>query len=302
MRVVEEVSKLIVGRRKEVFLLLASLVSGGHVLIEGVPGVAKTLLAKAFAYTLGLEYKRIQFTPDILPSDITGTYVFDQRSGEFVFRKGPIFTNILLADEINRASPKTQSALLEAMQEQQVTIEGVTYSLPKPFMVIATLNPIETEGVFPLPEAQLDRFSLKISLGYPSPKEESEILHRQLSIRRWIISRVACRDDVLRLQEMFWDVHVSDVVERYIVDIVVSTRRHKLVRLGASPRATVHLYLISKAYALLNGRDYVLPDDVKELVLPVLSHRIILNPDALYNGIRGEDVIKDVLEKIIVPA
>lgn len=302
MRVVEEVSKLIVGRRKEIFLLLASLVSGGHVLIEGVPGVAKTLLAKAFAYTLSLEYKRIQFTPDILPSDITGTYVFDQRSGEFVFRKGPIFTNILLADEINRASPKTQSALLEAMQEQQVTIEGVTYSLPKPFMVIATLNPIETEGVFPLPEAQLDRFSLKISLGYPSPKEESEILHRQLSIRKWIISRVACRDDVLRLQEMFWDVHVSDVVERYIVDVVVSTRRHKLVRLGASPRATVHLYLISKAYALLNGRDYVLPDDVKNLVLPVLSHRIILNPDALYNGIRGEDVIKDVLKKIIIPA
>lgn len=302
MRVVEEVSKLIVGRRKEIFLLLASLVSGGHVLIEGVPGVAKTLLAKAFAYTLSLEYKRIQFTPDILPSDITGTYVFDQRSGEFVFRKGPIFTNILLADEINRASPKTQSALLEAMQEQQVTIEGVTYSLPKPFMVIATLNPIETEGVFPLPEAQLDRFSLKISLGYPSPKEESEILHRQLSIRKWIIGRVACRDDVLRLQEMFWDVHVSDVVERYIVDVVVSTRRHKLVRLGASPRATVHLYLISKAYALLNGRDYVLPDDVKNLVLPVLSHRIILNPDALYNGIRGEDVIKDVLKKIIIPA
>jgi len=302
LNVVEEVSKIVIGRRNEVYLLLTSLISGGHVLIEGVPGVAKTLLAKAFAYTLDLDYKRIQFTPDLLPSDITGTYIFDQRSKDFVFRKGPIFTNILLADEINRASPKTQSALLEAMQEQQVTVEGHTFDLPRPFMVIATLNPIETEGVFPLPEAQLDRFMMKIVLDYPSPKEELEILHRQILIHKWLINKVASREDIFNLQRLFWDIHVSEAVERYIIELVMFTRKHKYVKLGASPRATVHLYLASKAYALLMGRDYVLPDDVKKLAIPILSHRIILTPDALYNGVRGEEVVKDILNKITVPA
>lgn len=302
IRLVEEISKVIVGRSREALLLLAALVAGGHVLIEGVPGVAKTLLAKAFASILGLEYKRVQFTPDMLPADVLGTFVFDQRINDFVFRKGPIFTNILLADEINRASPKTQSALLEAMQEQQVSIEGKTFPLPKPFMVIATLNPIETEGVFPLPEAQLDRFMMRIRLGYPSPKEEIEILRKQEAIYKWRLEVVASSNDILRLQEMVWKVHVSDLVEKYIVDLVQSTRRHEMVRYGASPRASVHLYLASRAYALLSGRDYVVPDDVKAIALEVLAHRIILKPDALYSGITQEDIVVDVLRKTVVPA
>ncbi len=301
-RLVEELSKVIVGRSREAILLLTTLVAGGHVLIEGVPGVAKTLLAKAFASALGLEYKRVQFTPDMLPADILGTFVFDRRINDFIFRRGPVFTNILLADEINRASPKTQSALLEAMQEQQVSIEGRTFPLPKPFMVIATLNPIETEGVFPLPEAQLDRFMMRIKLRYPSPKEEIEILRKQEDIYKWRIEIIASSSDVLRLQEMMWKVHVSDLVEKYIVDLVQSTRRHEMVRYGASPRASVHLYLASRAYALLSGRDYVVVDDVKAVALEVLAHRIILKPDALYSSITQEDIVVDALKKTIVPA
>ncbi len=301
-RLVEELSKVIVGRSREAILLLTTLVAGGHVLIEGVPGVAKTLLAKAFASALGLEYKRVQFTPDMLPADILGTFVFDRRINDFIFRRGPVFTNILLADEINRASPKTQSALLEAMQEQQVSIEGRTFPLPKPFMVIATLNPIETEGVFPLPEAQLDRFMMRIKLRYPSPKEEIEILRKQEDIYKWRIEIIASSSDVLKLQEMMWKVHVSDLVEKYIVDLVQSTRRHEMVRYGASPRASVHLYLASRAYALLSGRDYVVVDDVKAIALEVLAHRIILKPDALYSSITQEDIVVDALKKTIVPA
>ncbi len=295
-RVVEEVSRIVVGRREEILLLLTSLVAEGHVLIEGVPGVAKTLLSKAFAYVLGLDFSRVQFTPDLLPNDIIGTYIYDQKKNEFILRRGPIFTNVLLVDEINRASPKTQSALLEAMQEKQVTIEGNTLQLPQPFMVIATLNPVETEGVFPLPEAQLDRFMMRIFLDYPSPFEEKEILLKQKTINEFKIKPVISRNEVLEIMRNVWDVRVSEEVLSYIIDIVNATRRHERVRLGVSPRGSVHLYMASKAYALLNGRDYVLPDDVKKLVVPVLAHRIILKPEAMYEGVDKRDVIKEVLK------
>ncbi len=295
-RVVEEISRIVVGRREEILLLLTSLVAGGHVLIEGVPGVAKTLLSKAFAYVLGLDFSRVQFTPDLLPNDIIGTYIYDQKRNEFVLRRGPIFTNVLLVDEINRASPKTQSALLEAMQEKQVTIEGNTLQLPQPFIVIATLNPVETEGVFPLPEAQLDRFMMRIFLDYPSPFEEKEILLKQKTINEFKIKPVISRNEVLEIMENVWNVRVSEEVLSYIIDIVNATRRHEKVRLGASPRGSVHLYMASKAYALLNGRDYVLPDDVKKLAVPVLAHRIILKPEAIYEGVDKREVIREVLK------
>ena len=295
-RVVEEISRIVVGRREEILLLLTSLVAGGHVLIEGVPGVAKTLLSKAFAYVLGLDFSRVQFTPDLLPNDIIGTYIYDQKRNEFVLRRGPIFTNVLLVDEINRASPKTQSALLEAMQEKQVTIEGNTLQLPQPFIVIATLNPVETEGVFPLPEAQLDRFMMRIFLDYPSPFEEKEILLKQKTINEFKIKPVISRNEVLEIMENVWNVRVSEEVLSYIIDIVNATRRHEKVRLGVSPRGSVHLYMASKAYALLNGRDYVLPDDVKKLAVPVLAHRIILKPEAIYEGVDKREVIREVLK------
>ncbi len=295
-RVVKEVSRIVVGRREEILLLLTSLVAGGHVLIEGVPGVAKTLLSKAFAYVLGLDFSRVQFTPDLLPNDIIGTYIYDQKRNEFVLRRGPIFTNVLLVDEINRASPKTQSALLEAMQEKQVTIEGNTLQLPQPFMVIATLNPVETEGVFPLPEAQLDRFMMRVFLDYPSPFEEKEILLKQKTINEFKIKPVISRNEVLEIMGSIWDVRVSEEVLSYIIDIVNATRRHEKVRLGVSPRGSVHLYMASKAYALLNGRNYVLPDDVKKLAVPVLAHRIILKPEAIYEGVDKREVIREVLK------
>ncbi len=294
-RIIGEISKIVVGRRREIILLLTSLLAGGHVLVEGVPGVAKTLLSKAFAYALSLDFKRVQFTPDLLPNDIIGTYIYDQRRNEFVLRKGPIFTNILLVDEINRASPKTQSALLEAMQEKQVTIEGNTLRLPEPFMVIATLNPIETEGVFPLPEAQLDRFMMKIFLDYPSPFEEKEILIRQKIIDKFAVEPVVSRSDVLEMCKSVWDVKVSDEVLSYIIDLVNTIRRHEKVKLGVSPRGSVHLYMASRAYALLNGRGYVIPDDVKELAVPVLAHRIILKPEAVYEGVDKRDIVREAL-------
>ena len=300
--IVREVSKIVVGKRKETLLLLTSLLAGGHVLIEGVPGVAKTLLSKAFALTLNLDFNRVQFTPDLLPNDIIGTYIYDQKRNEFVLRKGPIFTNILLVDEINRASPKTQSALLEAMQEKQVTIEGETLELPEPFMVIATLNPIETEGVFPLPEAQLDRFMMKIYLDYPSPFEEKEILVRQKIINEFMVRPVVTREELLEISGRVWDVRVSDEILSYIIDIVNAIRRHEKVRLGVSPRGSVHLYMASKAYALLNGRNYVLPDDVKRLAVPVLAHRIILKPEAIYEGVDKRAIVREILETVSLKA
>ncbi len=301
-RIIGEVSRVIVGKEREARLIITSLLAKGHVLLVGVPGVSKTSLAKAISYSLNLSFKRIQFTPDLLPADVLGTMVYDQAKGEFRFRRGPIFANIVLADEINRASPRTQSAFLEAMQEGQVTIEGITYRLPQPFIVIATMNPIEFEGVYPLPEAQIDRFMLKIDIGYPSRDEEKDILKRIDVIEEFDVKRVATGEDVERARRLVREVHVSEPVIEYIVDIVRATRNHPLVRLGASPRASIFLLRASQAWAAINGRDYVTPDDVKEVAVPVLAHRLILKA-----GHAGEEntqarIVEGILESVPTPS
>ncbi len=275
--ILEEVSKFIIGREKEIKYLVIALLSEGHVLLEGVPGIAKTLLAKVFAQTLGLKFKRIQFTPDLLPSDIIGAYIFDMKSQDFIFMEGPIFTNVLLADEINRATPKTQSALLEAMQERQVTVSGVTRSLDRPFLVIATQNPLELEGTYPLPEAQLDRFMMRIILNYPNPEEEMEVLRRYGKNLEVNAKNVTTKDETLRMIKKLDDVHVSKDVEKYVIDIIKKSREDKRLTLGVSTRAAVLLIRACKALAAIYGRDYVIPDDVKELLFPTLNHRMILS-------------------------
>jgi MoxR-like ATPase len=274
------------------------------VLLEDYPGLAKTLIAKSFAAALGLEFRRIQFTPDLLPGDITGSYVYDRAQGQFELRKGPIFTNILLADEINRASPKTQSALLEAMQEGQVTLEGETMALPEPFIVIATQNPIEYEGTFPLPEAQLDRFLMKLAVGYPTPDEEQEILRRRRARRSDAIAvrHVTNQDELLALREAIENVYVNPDIERYIVQLVDATRRDRRVAVGASPRGSLALLKLARVQAALDGRDYLLPDDVKGFVKPALIHRLILTPDFWMQRRAADDVIAEVLRAIAVPA
>jgi len=302
-RVLAEVGKVIVGKRNVLEKLLVALLARGHVLIEDYPGLAKTLMAKALAQALGLEFKRVQFTPDLLPADITGSYVFNQRTGSFELRRGPVFTNILLADEINRAPPKTQSALLEAMQERQVTLDGVTYKLEEPFFVIATQNPIEFEGVYPLPEAQLDRFAMRLRVGYPSEEEEVEILRRRIArgsdeVR---VEVVASRDDVLSMQRAVEKVHVDEDVLRYIVAVARATRRHPRVEVGVSPRGAETLMKLSRALAALRGRDYVIPDDVKELAADALAHRLVLRAEQWVRGVEPESVIADVLSSIPVP-
>ncbi|MDW8010724.1 MAG: MoxR family ATPase [Sulfolobales archaeon] len=299
-KVVSEVEKKIVGKRREVELILATLISEGHVLLEGVPGVAKTLLAKTISSTLGLDFKRIQSTPDMLPSDIIGVVVYNPRTSEFNFRRGPVFTNILLVDEINRAPPKTQSALLEAMQERQVTVEGVTYSLPRPFLVIATMNPIETEGTFPLSEAQIDRFLAKVEIGYPTIAETVSILDRYYEIMFEPVKPVLGPRDVLTLIELVREIAVDQNL-KYISAVVQATRDHPMVKLGASPRGAIATYLLSKAVAIMRGRDYVTPDDVKYVAHSTLSHRIILRTEARISGIRAGDVVADVLEKVEIP-
>lgn len=302
-RVLDEVQKVVVGKRDELKIIIASIIAGGHILLEGVPGVAKTTMARAVASALNLEFKRIQFTPDLLPADIIGTYVFDQKTGEFKLRRGPIFANIILADEINRASPRTQSAFLEAMQEKQVTIEGETYKLPEPFTVIATMNPIELEGVFPLPEAQIDRFLVKLDITYPTREEMKEIIRRLDVIERWPIEPVANADDVKLASELLSNVYVDDSILDYIIDIVDETRKHPLVRLGGSPRAVISMVKLSQALALLSGRGYVIPDDIKLVAKPVLSHRILLKPEAEIEGsIRPEDVVEQALARIPTPS
>jgi MoxR-like ATPase len=298
-----EVKKVVVGKDREIKIMLASLIARGHILLEGVPGVAKTTLAKALASAMNLEFKRIQFTPDLLPADIIGTYVYDQRSGEFKFRKGPIFANIVLADEINRASPRTQSAFLEAMQERQVTVEGDRYKLPEPFVVIATMNPIELEGVFPLPEAQIDRFLVKIKVSYPTRDELKEIAKRIDIIESWPITPVASAEDVLKASEALKEVYIDDVLIDYIVELVEATRKVPVVRLGASPRAVIALVKLSKAIALINGRDYVIPDDIKEIAKPVLRHRLLLKPEAeVERSIDPDNVIDEILKEIPTPS
>lgn len=285
-------------------LVLTSILADGHILIEDLPGLAKTLMAKSFAKALGLEFKRVQFTPDLLPSDIIGVNVFNQKTLEFEFKKGPVFTNILLADEINRAPPKTQSALLEAMQEKQVTVEGKTYQLPRPFIVIATQNPIEQEGTYPLPEAQLDRFLVRLRVGYPSKEDEKEILRRRIERKQEEveIDTVLSPEELLEMQREIEDVYVSEAIIEYITSIVWATREdRKNIEVGVSPRGSLALLKLSRAYAAIEGRDYVIPDDVKAVAVPALSHRIILKRELWYTRVSQESVIMKILEKVPVP-
>jgi MoxR-like ATPase len=301
-KILTEVSKVIVGKTQELKLLIACLFAGGHVLLEGVPGVAKTSMAKALANSLGLKFDRIQFTPDLLPSDIIGTYVFDQKVSDFKIRKGPVFGNIILADEINRASPKTQSALLEAMQERQVTIEGTTMPLPAPFIVLATQNPIEFEGTYPLPEAQIDRFLMRVEIGYPSRDETIQMLKNLRSIMETKIKPVA---DEKTLQSLIpsaiWGVNVDDSIRGYITDIVEATRSNPAVRLGGSPRAATSLQVGSAGIALVEGRSYVIPDDVKKVAPNVLSHRLVLRQEAILDGLTQATIVKQVVQSTKVP-
>jgi len=302
-QVLDEVEKAVVGKRSVLERVLLAVLCDGHVLIEDYPGLAKTLLAKSFAAALGLKFRRVQFTPDLLPADITGTYVFDRKTSDFVLRKGPVFTNILLADEINRAPPKTQAALLEAMQERQTTLEGETHLLPRPIIVMATQNPIEYEGTYPLPEAQIDRFLMKIGIGYPTKEQEKEILERR-RLRREDdvrISPVQSADQVLAMQQGVEDVHVDDAIETYIVEIVTRTRAHSQVEVGASPRGSLALLKLSRALAVLRGRDYVLPDDVKEIAVAGLAHRLILKPDPWIKGVRTDAIVREILTSVPVP-
>ena len=295
--VIDNVEKVIVGKREAIELLMVALLSEGHVLIEDVPGVGKTMLARALATSLGLSFKRLQCTPDLLPNDITGVSVFNQRSGEFEFRPGPAFSHLLLADEINRATPRTQSALLESMGEGQVTADGITYPLPQPFIVLATQNPIEYEGTFPLPEAQLDRFLLKLAVGYPSPADENQmVLNLQREHPITALGQVVDGAQVLDLRRQVWEVHVDDTVRDYAVRLVHATRSHPDLALGASPRGSLALFKTAQALAALGGRDYVIPDDVKRLALPVLVHRLIVRPQSALRGYTAARVLADLLQ------
>lgn len=302
--IIEELEKAIVGKREILQVFLAAfLCSGGHILIEDYPGLAKTLIANSFAAVLGLEFKRIQFTPDLLPGDITGGYIFNNNQNKFVLRKGPIFTNILLADEINRASPKTQSALLEAMQEQQVTLEGETLALPHPFIVVATQNPIEYEGTFPLPEAQLDRFIAKLRIGYPKPEEELEILERRMQRMEDAVSlnAVVTPQIFLAMRQLVERVYLHPDVGQYIIDLVVKTRNHHQVVIGASPRGSLALLKLTRAWATIQGRDYVLPDDVKLFAQDSLCHRIIMEPSLWGSKTSENSVIDEIIRSVAVP-
>ncbi|MFW6182857.1 MAG: AAA family ATPase [Chloroflexota bacterium] len=301
-RIVENVERVIVGKRQAVQLTVLGLLCQGHILIEDVPGVGKTVLAKSLARSVGCAFQRIQFTPDMLPSDVTGVSIFSQKTREFEFRPGPIFAQIVLVDEINRATPKTQSALLEAMEERQVTVDGRTHILERPFMVLATQNPIEYEGTFPLPEAQLDRFLLRIKLGYPNKQEEIIILDRQQYIHPVEeIEQVASVDDLLAAQRSVKEVYIDEKVKDYIVEIVRQTRVHPEVYLGSSSRGALAIYRLSQARAAMFGRDYVLPDDVKALVESALSHRIIVGPAARIKDIEPDTIVEEILERVPVP-
>ncbi|HEY7034923.1 MAG TPA: AAA family ATPase [Thermomicrobiales bacterium] len=301
-RVLDNVGRVIVGKRDVVELLLVALLAEGHVLIEDVPGVGKTTLARAMARSIGGEFRRIQFTPDLLPTDVGGLSFFDQKMGDFRFRPGPVFANVVLADEINRATPRTQSALLEAMEERTVTVEGETMALPRPFLVLATENPIELEGTFPLPEAQLDRFLLRLAVGYPAHDEEDEILARhRTGVQVAELAAVASPDDLLNAASALRGVYASDDVRHYVTAIVRATRGHEAIELGASPRASLALYRAAQALAAARGRGMVLPDDVKALVLPVLAHRVLLSPEARLRGRNIDTVLKEIVAGVAVP-
>ena len=301
-KIVDNVKRVIVGKDGAVELAVYALVCRGHALIEDVPGVGKTMLARSIARSTGCTFKRIQFTPDLLPTDITGVSMFNQKTGEFDFRAGPIISQIVLADEINRATPKTQSALLEAMEERQVTVEGVTRSVPRPFLVMATQNPIEYEGTFPLPEAQLDRFLLRISLGYPSAEQELKIVEDQrLDHPIETLEAVTTGEEIVALQDSTRHIHVHDLIRQYIVAIVEATRDHADISLGSSPRGALALFRGCQAMALLRGREMVLPDDVKELAASTLGHRIIVSAAARMRGVRSNDIIDSLVKRIPVP-
>lgn len=301
--VITEVERAIVGKRKLILQIMAAVLSGGHILMEDYPGLGKTILAKSLAKALGLDFKRIQFTPDLLPGDITGSYVFDRARNVFELRKGPIFANIILADEINRASPKTQSALLEAMQEVQVTLEGETMRLHEPFIVVATQNPIEYEGTFPLPEAQLDRFLVKLAVGYPSLNDEQEILRRRRERQQDEVEICAVVDtpSLLGMRQAVENVFVDPDIERYIASLVHATRQDKRVVVGSSPRGSLALLKLARAQAALEGRSYVIPDDVKVFARPALAHRLILQPEYWMKRQAAEDVIDSILDMVPVP-
>jgi len=300
--VIGEVERAVVGKRPVLEQMMAAILAGGHLLLEDFPGLAKTLIANSFATALGLEFRRIQFTPDLLPGDITGGYVYDRVQSRFSLRRGPLVANIILADEINRASPKTQSALLEAMQEYQVTLEGETLPLPEPFIVFATQNPIEYEGTFPLPEAQLDRFLLRVSLGYVSKRDEIQMIeHQQFQHPIAALAAVVSQAEVVAMQEAVKHVFVSDAIKQYIVDLTFATRDSDSVYLGSSPRGSLGLFRAGQALAPIRGRDFVLPDDVKAVIEPVLVHRIIVNPSARLKLVSPKQIIADIVQRVPVP-
>lgn len=302
-KILDEVEKAIIGKRAVLEQVLITVLAGGHILFEDLPGLAKTLTAKSFATALGLDFKRIQFTPDLLPGDITGTYIYERQSGHFELRQGPIFAHLILADEINRASPKTQAALLEAMQESQVTLEGQTLPLPQPFIVMATQNPIEFEGTFPLPEAQLDRFMVRLALGYPAAEQEQEILkrRRERGQDEPHLQTVVTGSELLAMRQTLETIFVHPDVERYMVEVVRATRADGRILVGASPRGSLALLKLSRARAALEGRDYVIPDDVKSVAHAALAHRLILQPELWMKKLSEHEIVSEVLERIPVP-
>jgi MoxR-like ATPase len=303
-RVLAELERAIVGKRDALELVLLGVLGDGHVLIEDFPGLAKTLIARSFAQVTSMRFTRVQFTPDLMPGDVTGSSIFDQRSGDFEFRPGPIFTNLLLGDEINRAPPKTQAALLEAMQERQVTIEGTTHPLEPPFIVLATQNPIEYEGTYPLPEAQLDRFLLRLRIGYPERDDEWDILRRRLERRadEVELEPVVDRETLLEMQRAIEEVHVGESLGRYIVDVVAATRSSPRLQVGASPRGAIALLKLARCRAALRGRDFATPDDVKEVAVPALAHRLTLKPELWVQRISGDDIVRETLEQVATPS
>jgi MoxR-like ATPase len=303
-RILAELERAIIGKREPLELVLLGVLADGHVLIEDFPGLAKTLIARSFAQVASMRFSRIQFTPDLMPGDVTGSSIYNQRSSDFEFRPGPIFANLLLADEINRAPPKTQAALLEAMQERQVTIEGTTHLLERPFLVLATQNPIEYEGTYPLPEAQLDRFLLRLRVGYPEREDEWRILERRLERRADEVELcpVVDRETLLELQQAIEDVHVADSLGHYIVDLVAATRANQRLQVGASPRGALALLKLARCRAALAGRDFATPDDVKSVAVPALAHRVTLKPELWVQRISADEVVRETLEQVPTPS
>jgi MoxR-like ATPase len=303
-RILDEIERAVVGKREALELVLLGFLADGHVLLEDFPGLAKTLIARSFAQVCDMRFSRIQFTPDLMPSDVTGSAIFNQRTSDFEFRQGPVFANLVLGDEINRAPPKTQAALLEAMQERQVTIEGTTYPLERPFLVIATQNPIEYEGTYPLPEAQLDRFLLRVSVGYPARDDEWGVLERRIerAADEIELERVVDRAGVVALQRAIEQVHVSESIGYYLVDLVAATRTSNRVQVGASPRGTLALLKLSRTHAALRGRDFVTPEDAKAVAVPALAHRLMLRPELWVQRVRPDEVVREALDTVPTPA